>query len=101
MLYFLLAFLLKGVECYDYSSKLNLILTGGIDHKVLAWNPYMEEKPMAFFLGHQMTVMAVAINDNTKHGYSFSKDGVSIELLSLGSFAETWGVGVGAEGLNE
>ncbi|KAJ8037373.1 WD repeat-containing protein 49 [Holothuria leucospilota] len=66
----------KGVECYDYSSKLNLILTGGIDHKVLAWNPYMEDKPMAFFLGHQMTVMAVAINDNTKHGYSFSKDGV-------------------------
>ncbi|XP_041474209.1 WD repeat-containing protein on Y chromosome-like [Lytechinus variegatus] len=66
----------KGVECFDYNRSMNVIATGGIDHVVRLWNPYVQDKPIAFLRGHTMAVVGVVINDRFKHVYSFAKDGV-------------------------
>ena len=67
----------QGVECFDYSRDLNVLVTGSLDHTVRVWNPYLEDKPVAFLLGHMMAVVAVVLNVEYGHVYSFSKDGVS------------------------
>eukprot|EP00057_Strongylocentrotus_purpuratus_P002746 XP_003725163.1 PREDICTED: WD repeat-containing protein on Y chromosome [Strongylocentrotus purpuratus] len=66
----------KGVECFDYNRTMNVIATGGIDHVVRLWNPYVQDKPIAFLRGHTMAVVGVVINERFKHVYSFAKDGV-------------------------
>ncbi|XP_072043758.1 LOW QUALITY PROTEIN: cilia- and flagella-associated protein 337-like [Amphiura filiformis] len=65
----------KGVECFDYSRDLNVLVTGSLDHTVRVWNPYLEDKPVAFLIGHMMAVVAVVLNVDYAHVYSFSKDG--------------------------
>ncbi|XP_072168406.1 cilia- and flagella-associated protein 337-like [Diadema setosum] len=65
----------KGVECFDYNRSMNVIATGGIDHVVRLWNPYVPDKPVAFLRGHLMTVVGVVINEFTRQVYSYAKDG--------------------------
>ncbi|XP_022084992.1 WD repeat-containing protein on Y chromosome-like [Acanthaster planci] len=66
----------KGVECFDFNKTLNVIATGGIDHSAHLWNPFVQDKPTAYLIGHMMAVVGVAINEATAQVYTYAKDGV-------------------------
>lgn len=66
----------KGVECFDYSHTLNVICTGGVDHAVRLWNPYVTVKPVAIMKGHQSSIIDLAIQEALEQVFSYDKDGV-------------------------
>lgn len=66
----------KGVECFDYSHNLNVICTGGVDHAVRLWNPYVTVKPVAIMKGHQSSIIDLAIHEGLEQVFSYDKDGV-------------------------
>ncbi|KAI0223371.1 WD repeat-containing protein 49 [Lamellibrachia satsuma] len=66
----------KGVECFDYSRSLNIIVTGSLDHIVRVWNPYVTSKPIGVLVGHSMGVVDVVIHNTSGHIFSCSKDAV-------------------------
>ena len=44
----------KGVECFDLSRKLDLMVTGSVDHFVKFWNQYVTSRPLAVLKGLNM-----------------------------------------------
>lgn len=66
----------KGVECFDYSHNLNVICTGGVDHAVRLWNPYVTAKPVAIMKGHLSFIIDLAIHEALEQVFSYDKDGV-------------------------
>lgn len=66
----------KGVECFDFSHSLNVICTGGVDHAVRLWNPYVTAKPVAIMKGHQSSIIDLAIHEALEQVFSYDKDGV-------------------------
>lgn len=69
-------FFIQGVECFDYSHTLNVICTGGVDHAVRLWNPYVTVKPVAIMKGHQSSIIDLAIYEALEQVFSYDKDGV-------------------------
>lgn len=69
-------FAVQGVECFDYSHNLNVICTGGVDHAVRLWNPYVTMKPVAIMKGHQSSIIDLAIHEALEQVFSYDKDGV-------------------------
>ena len=74
-------FLLQGVDCFDYSKEKTIIATGGVDHVVRLWDPYVTLKPVAILKGHQACVIDVAVNSELGQVFSYSKDGVSLSCF--------------------
>ena len=74
---------IQGVECFDYSHNLNVICTGGVDHAVRLWNPYVTAKPVAIMKGHQSFIIDLAIHEALEQVFSYDKDGVSKKLTSM------------------
>ncbi|XP_060573290.1 WD repeat-containing protein on Y chromosome-like isoform X4 [Ruditapes philippinarum] len=66
----------KGVECFDFSKKLNILVTGSLDHCIRLWNPYVTSKPMAVLEGHGTGVIGVKIHEGLLQVFSYSKDAV-------------------------
>ncbi|MEE6506938.1 hypothetical protein FKM82_007907 [Ascaphus truei] len=66
----------KGVRCFDYCKTLNLLATGGLDHKVRLWNQYVPNRPIAVLPEHTMAILDVAIYEPLRQIFSFSKDSV-------------------------
>ncbi|KAM4663576.1 cilia- and flagella-associated protein 337-like [Discoglossus pictus] len=66
----------KGVQCFDYCKSLNLLVTGGLDHKVRLWNQYVPSRPIAVLPEHNMAVLDVLIYEPLKQIFSYSKDSV-------------------------
>ncbi|XP_066560708.1 cilia- and flagella-associated protein 337 [Amia ocellicauda] len=66
----------KGVTCFDFCKSLNLLVTGGMDHRVRLWNQYVTSRPVAVLEGHYMTVLDVAIYEPLGQIFSYSKDAV-------------------------
>ncbi|XP_063816844.1 WD repeat-containing protein on Y chromosome-like [Pseudophryne corroboree] len=66
----------KGVQCFDYCKSLNLLVTGGLDHKVRLWNQYVPSRPIALLQEHTMAILDVAIYEPLKQIFSYSKDSV-------------------------
>ena len=64
------------MECFDYSHSLNVICTGGVDHAVRLWNPYVTAKPVAIMKGHQSSIIDLAIHEALEQVFSYDKDGV-------------------------
>ena len=64
------------MECFDYSYNLNVICTGGVDHAVRLWNPYVTVKPVAIMKGHQSSIIDLAIHEALEQVFSYDKDGV-------------------------
>lgn len=64
------------MECFDYSHNLNVICTGGVDHAVRLWNPYVTVKPVAIMKGHQSSIIDLAIHEALEQVFSYDKDGV-------------------------
>ena len=68
----------QGVECFDFSKKLNILVTGSLDHCIRLWNPYVTSKPMAVLEGHGTGVIGVKIHEGLLQVFSYSKDAVSL-----------------------
>ncbi|XP_029193047.2 WD repeat-containing protein on Y chromosome-like isoform X1 [Acropora millepora] len=66
----------KGIECFDYSHSLNVICTGGVDHAVRLWNPYVTAKPVAIMKGHQSSIIDLVIHEALEQVFSYDKEGV-------------------------
>ncbi|PVD39372.1 hypothetical protein C0Q70_02002 [Pomacea canaliculata] len=64
----------QGVECFDYSKRLNILVTGSADHQVRVWNPYVTHKPVAVLSGHATGVIGVMVHEGFRHVFSYSKD---------------------------
>ncbi|XP_020912310.1 WD repeat-containing protein on Y chromosome isoform X2 [Exaiptasia diaphana] len=66
----------KGIDCFDYNHDLNVIVTGGVDHAVRVWNPYVTSKPVAIMKGHQSSIVDLIIHQALGQVFSFDKDGI-------------------------
>jgi WD40 repeat protein len=64
----------KGVSSFDYSNGYNVLVTGGMDRVVRAWNPYMTSKPVCCMYGHLSPVQSVFIAEGEERIYSVSFD---------------------------
>eukprot|EP00794_Sanderia_malayensis_P009211 gene9211-10185_t len=66
---------MKGIDCFDYCKDKAIIATGGVDHIVRLWDPYVTFKPIAVLKGHQASVIDVAVHEELNQVFSYSKDG--------------------------
>nr|XP_014350913.1 PREDICTED: WD repeat-containing protein on Y chromosome-like [Latimeria chalumnae] len=64
----------KGILCLDYSPEWNILVTGGVDHVVRVWNPYVTTNAIAIMKGHSSAVIHIFINGRIKIIISISKD---------------------------
>jgi WD40 repeat protein len=64
----------KGILCFDYDKVSNVIVTGGMDHLVRVWNPYVNSKSIVVFKGHNKAVEHVIINPDKEQVISVAKD---------------------------
>ena len=78
----------QGVECFDYSKKLNILVTGSLDHLVRIWNPYVVARPIRILRGHHTGICDVKINVVHQHIITYSKEVVSVvqNILSFIKF---------------
>ncbi|KAM4691166.1 LOW QUALITY PROTEIN: cilia- and flagella-associated protein 337-like [Rhinophrynus dorsalis] len=65
-----------GVQCFDYCRSMNLLATGGLDHKIRLWNQYVPVRPIAVLPEHNMSILDVAIYEPLRQIFSYSKDSV-------------------------
>uniref|UniRef100_A0A8C5R5F8 EF-hand domain-containing protein n=1 Tax=Leptobrachium leishanense TaxID=445787 RepID=A0A8C5R5F8_9ANUR len=66
----------KGIQCFDYCKTLNLLVTGGLDHKVRLWNQYVPSRPIAVLSEHTLPILDVVIYEPLNQLFSYSKDSV-------------------------
>ncbi|KAM4034908.1 cilia- and flagella-associated protein 337-like [Anomaloglossus baeobatrachus] len=66
----------KGVQCFHYCKTLNMLITGGLDHKVRLWNQYVPSQPIAILTEHKTAIIDVVIYEPQKQIFSYSKDSV-------------------------
>ena len=66
----------QGVECFAYDSDLTVLATGGMDHAVRLWNPYVTSKPIAYLQQHNTTILDLVIYRELGLLFSYSQDGV-------------------------
>ncbi|XP_076809582.1 cilia- and flagella-associated protein 337-like isoform X1 [Clavelina lepadiformis] len=64
----------KGVECFDYSKSLNILVTGSLDHLVRVWNPYVVARPIVILQGHSTGICDVVINEAYSQIVTYSKN---------------------------
>ncbi|KAM8945715.1 LOW QUALITY PROTEIN: cilia- and flagella-associated protein 337-like [Pelodytes ibericus] len=76
----------KGVRCFDYCKNLNLLVTGGLDHKVRLWNQYVPIKAIAVLPEHTMAILDVVIYEPLKQIISYSKDSV-VKVWDISSYS--------------
>ena len=67
----------QGVDCFDYSKSMNWLVTGGLDHLVRVWSPYVTSKAVAILHGHHMSVQGVKFYEALDQLFSYSRDCVS------------------------
>lgn len=66
----------QGVNAFDYSERINLIATAGVNHHVCLWNPYVISKPVGVLRGHMQSVISVRFIETRGQLISLSKDKV-------------------------
>ncbi|KAF7248707.1 WD repeat-containing protein on Y chromosome [Varanus komodoensis] len=64
----------KGILCFDYSSELNILVTGGYEPLIRVWNPYVTSSPITHMKGHATAVTHIMINEQRNTIVSISKD---------------------------
>lgn len=67
----------QGVDCFDHNKNLNVLVTGGSDHLLRLWNPYVTSRPIAVLHGHSMSIVDVKIYEAVGQVFSYSRDTVS------------------------
>ncbi len=61
--------------CCDWSSKFNMLATGGADRLLILWNPF-SCKPLAQLTGHSAPIQRVTVNEENHQIISLSSDKV-------------------------
>ncbi|XP_062512023.1 WD repeat-containing protein 49-like [Corticium candelabrum] len=51
----------QGINDFDYSRSVNLIVSAGVDRMIRLWNPYVTSKPVGIMEGHTSPVVAILI----------------------------------------
>lgn len=72
--------LFQGAKCFDYSTSLQLMVTGGCDRAVRLWTRFVTTRPVATLLGHCATILDVAIYSPVGQIFSYSRDAVSYNV---------------------
>lgn len=62
----------KGVNCFDYCTKANVIITAGADKVIRVWHPLIFTRPTGKLLGHLFTIVDVAVNEKDQQLISLS-----------------------------
>ncbi|CAD6227182.1 GSCOCG00005990001-RA-CDS, partial [Cotesia congregata] len=61
-------------EIHYESALKELLLTGGPDSLIRAWNPFVADRASAIFQGHQSPICAIIIHNSAEKAYTLSKD---------------------------
>ncbi|XP_015281661.1 PREDICTED: EF-hand calcium-binding domain-containing protein 8 [Gekko japonicus] len=64
----------KGILCFDYSSEMNILVTGGYDPLIRIWNPYVTSSPITQLKGHTTAVTHIIVNKQRNTIVSISRD---------------------------
>lgn len=64
----------KGVLCFDYCSRNVILVTGGQDHSVRIWNPYVPKRAVAVLTGHMDAVTHICLYSERDQCFTVSKD---------------------------
>ncbi|XP_048586234.1 WD repeat-containing protein 64-like isoform X2 [Nematostella vectensis] len=62
----------KGVNCFDYCTRANVIVTAGADKIVRIWHPLIFTRPTGKLLGHLFTIVEIAVNEKDQQLISLS-----------------------------
>ncbi|XP_071162911.1 WD repeat-containing protein 64-like isoform X2 [Mytilus edulis] len=62
----------KGVNCFEYCTKANIIATGGVDKVIRVWHPHIFSRPTGKLLGHLFTIVDICCNEKDQHLISLS-----------------------------
>ncbi|XP_025104854.1 WD repeat-containing protein 64-like isoform X2 [Pomacea canaliculata] len=62
----------KGVNCFDYCVRANIIATGGVDKIIRVWHPHIFSRPTGKLMGHLFTVIDIVCNERDQHIISLS-----------------------------
>lgn len=62
----------KGVNCFDYCTKANVIITAGADKVIRVWHPLIFTRPTGKLLGHLFTIVDIAVNEKDQQLISLS-----------------------------
>ncbi|XP_063983185.1 WD repeat-containing protein on Y chromosome [Diachasmimorpha longicaudata] len=63
-----------GISCFTVFEEKQLLLTGGPDCLIRAWNPFVPHRPNATLRGHRSPISFIAIQPPGSLAYSLSKD---------------------------
>lgn len=63
----------KGVLCFQYCTFNNIIITGGMDCWVRAWNPYIPHRAIYILKGHTRPISHIVVNSVRNQIISFDK----------------------------
>ncbi|KAI4884075.1 hypothetical protein NFI96_030672 [Prochilodus magdalenae] len=64
----------KGIQCFDYSPELNVLVTGGFDRVIRVWNPYVTCQATFQMKGCSAAITHIMVNDKQNKVISVSKD---------------------------
>ncbi|RMX44515.1 hypothetical protein pdam_00006041, partial [Pocillopora damicornis] len=68
----------KGITSFDYCKEWNVIVTGGHDHYVRLWNPYVTAKATSVLKGHSSAVTHILVNSDKGEIISAAQDKLSV-----------------------
>ncbi|XP_028982217.1 WD repeat-containing protein on Y chromosome [Diachasma alloeum] len=63
-----------GISCFTVFEEKQLLMTGGPDCLIRAWNPFVPYRPNAILRGHRSPICFIAIQPPGTLAYSLSKD---------------------------
>ena len=63
----------KGIVALDFNENLILLISGGFDHEIFVWNPYIDS-PVHNLSGHAAPIVSIRFVDNPMHIVSLDTD---------------------------
>lgn len=63
----------KGIVALDFNENLILLISGGFDHEIFVWNPYIDS-PVHNLSGHAAPIVSLKFVDNPMHIVSLDSD---------------------------
>ncbi|EDQ91745.1 uncharacterized protein MONBRDRAFT_31195 [Monosiga brevicollis MX1] len=64
----------KGVKALAFSSRVNVVVTAGLDRVIRLWNPYVSLRPSGSLEGHNTPVLQLAVQEERDRLFSCSAD---------------------------
>lgn len=63
----------KGLLCFDYCPKNNIIVTGGMDYYIRVWNPHVNSKAIFVLKAHSQPITHILVNHVRDHCISLDR----------------------------